>query len=138
MNNAYSIAAGYADNKNRFELWRERKEFDKWSSKATSAFFATLKRLEEAAERECGKIKIEDEEARRLICSRLSGVAEHRRWSRFLYINGFVVHSCTNKYNLVHKLLTRFSDIGDEQVNNDANGIVARKMLETRDPKKTV
>lgn len=138
MNNAYSIAAGYADNKNRFELWRERKEFDKWSSKATSAFFKTLKRLEEAAERECGKIKIENEEARRLICSRLSGVAEHRRWSRFLYINGFVVHSCTDKYNLVHKLLTRFSDIGDEQANNDANGIVARKMLEARDPKKTV
>ena len=138
MNNAYSIAAGSTDNNNRFELWRRRKEFDKWSSKAASAFFKTLKRLEEAAERECSKIKIKDEEKCRLICSRLSGVTEHRRWSRFLYVNGFVVHSCTNKFNLVHKLLKRFSDIGDEQAYNDANGIVARKMLEARDPKKTV
>lgn len=138
MNNAYSIAAGYADNKNRFELWRGRKEFDKWSSKAAIAFFETLKRLEEAAEEACTQRRIEDKEARRLICSRLSGVAEHRRWSRFLYVNGFVVHSSTDKYNLVHKLLTRFSKIGGEQANNDANGIVARKMLEARDPKKTV
>ena len=138
MNNAYSIAAGGTDNKNRFELWRGRKEFDKWSSKAASAFFKTLKRLEDAAKRECSKIKIADEEKCRLICSRLSGVAEHRRWSRFLYVNGFVVHSCTDKYNLVHKLLKRFSDIGDEQAYNDANGTVARKMLEARDPKKTV
>lgn len=138
MNYEYNIAAGWAGNKNRFELWRGRKEFDKWSSKAASAFFKTLKRLEDAAKRECSKIKIADEEKCRLICSRLSGVAEHRRWSRFLYVNGFVVHSCTDKYNLVHKLLKRFSDIGDEQAYNDANGIVARKMLEARDPKKTV
>lgn len=138
MNNAYSIAAGYADNKNRFELWRVRKEFDKWSSKAASTFYGTLVRLEKAAEEVCEKEGIKDEEKRRLICSRLSGVAEHRRWSRFLYINGFVVHSSTDKYNLVHKLLTRFSAIGEEQAYNDANGIVARKMLEARDPKKTV
>ena len=138
MNNEYNIAAGWADNKNRFELWRERKEFDKWSSKAASTFFDTLVRLEKAAELVCTKRGIEDEEARRLICSRLSGVAEHRRWSRFLYVNGFVAHSSTDKYNLVHKLLKRFSDIGDAQANNDANGIVAREMLEARDPKKTV
>ena len=138
MNNAYSIAAGYAETKNRFELWNEQPEFGRWSSKAASAFFKTLKRLEDAAKRECDKIKIKDEKKCRLICSRLSGVAEHRRWSRFLYVNGFVVHSHTDKYNLVHKLLKRFSDIGDEQANSDANGIVARKMLEARDPKKTV
>lgn len=138
MNNEYNIAAGWADNKNRFELWRERKEFDKWSSKAASTFYDTLIRLEKAAEQVCTQRNIKDKEARRLICSRLSGVAEHRRWSRFLYVNGFVVHSRTDKYNLVHELLKRFSDIGDEQAYNDANGIVARKMLEARDPKKTV
>ena len=138
MNNEYNIAAGWADNKNRFELWRERKEFDKWSSKAASTFYDTLIRLEKAAEQVCTQRNIKDKEARRLICSRLSGVAEHRRWSRFLYVNGFVAHSSTDKYNLVHKLLKRFSDIGDAQANNDANGIVAREMLEARDPKKTV
>ena len=138
MNYEYNLAAGWAGNKNRFELWRGQQEFDKWSSKAASAFYDTLVRLEKAAERECDKIKIKDEEARRLICSRLSGVAEHRRWSRFLYVNGFVVHSCTNKFNLVHKLLKRFSDLGDAQAYNDANGIVAKKCVEERDPEKTV
>lgn len=138
MNYEYNLAAGWAGNKNRFELWRERKEFDKWSSKAASTFYDTLIRLEKAAEQVCTQRNIKDKEARRLICSRLSGVAEHRRWSRFLYVNGFVAHSSTDKYNLVHKLLKRFSDIGDAQANNDANGIVAREMLEARDPKKTV
>ena len=138
MNYRYNLAAGWAGTKNRFELWNEQPEFGRWSSKAASAFFATLKRLEEAAEAVCTQRRIEDKEARRLICSRLSGVAEHRRWSRFLYINGFVVHSSTYKYNLVHKLLMSFSALGDAQAYNDANGIVARKMLEARDPEKTV
>lgn len=137
MNNEYNIAAGWAGNKNRFELWRERQEFDKWSSKAASAFYDTLVRLEKAAELVCTQRGIKDEEAR-LICSRLSGVAEHRRWSRFLYVNGFVVHSRTYKYNLVHKLLKSFSDLGDAQAYNDANGIVAKKCVEERDPEKTV
>lgn len=136
MNYEYNLAAGWAGTKNRFELWNEQPEFGRWSSKAASAFFVTLKRLEDAAKLVC-EDGIEDEEAR-LICSRLSGVAEHRRWSRFLYVNGFVVHSRTNKYNLVHKLLMSFSALGDEQAYNDANGIVARKMLEVRDPEKTV
>ena len=138
MNNEYNIAAGWAGNKNRFELWRGQQEFDKWSSKAASAFYDTLVRLEKAAEEVCTQRRIEDKEARRLICSRLSGVAEHRRWSRFLYVNGFVVHSRTDKYNLVHKMLTSFSDLGDAQAYNDANGIVAKKCVEERDPKKTV
>ena len=138
MNYEYNIAAGWAGNKNRFELWRGQQEFDKWSSKAASTFFDTLVRLEKAAEEACTQRRIEDEEGRRLICSRLSGVAEHRRWSRFLYVNGFVVHSRTDKYNLVHKLLTSFSALGDAQANNDANGIVAKKCVEERDPKKTV
>ena len=137
MNNEYNLAAGWAGNKNRFELWRERQEFDKWSSKAASAFYDTLVRLEKAAELVCTQRGIKDEEAR-LICSRLSGVAEHRRWSRFLYVNGFVVHSRTDKYNLVHKLLKSFSDLGDAQAYNDANGIVAKKCVEERDPEKTV
>ena len=63
---------------------------------------------------------------------------EDRRWSRFLYVNGFVVHSRTCKYNLVHKLLKSFSDLGDAQVYNDANGIVAKKCVEERDPEETV
>ena len=138
MNNEYNIAAGWAGNKNRFELWRGQQEFDKWSSKAASAFYDTLVRLEKAAEEVCTQENIEDKEARRLICSRLSGVAEHRRWSRFLYVNGFIVHSRTDKYNLVHKMLTSFSDLGDAQAYNDANGIVAKKCVEERDPKKTV
>ena len=138
MNNEYNIAAGWAGNKNRFELWRERQEFDKWSSKAASAFYDTLVRLEKAAKLVCEQYGIKDEEAR-LICSRLSGVAEHRRWSRFLYVNGFVVHSrTTDKYNLVHKLLKSFSDLGDAQAYNDANGIVAKKCVEERDPETTV
>ena len=137
MNNEYNIAAGWAGNKNRFELWRGQQEFDKWSSKAASAFYDTLVRLEKAAELVCTQNGIKDEEAR-LICSRLSGVAEHRRWSRFLYVNGFVVHSRTCKYNLVHKLLKSFSDLGDAQAYNDANGIVAKKCVEERDPEKTV
>ena len=138
MNNEYNIAAGWAGNKNRFELWRGQQEFDKWSSKAASAFYDTLVRLEKAAEEVCTQENIEDKEARRLICSRLSGVAEHRRWSRFLYVNGFIVHSRTDKYNLVHKMLTSFSDLGDAQAYNDANGIVAKKCVEERDPEKTV
>ena len=138
MNYEYNLAAGWAGTKNRFELWNEQPEFGRWSSKAASVFFVTLKRLEDAAKLVCEQNGIKDEEARRLICSRLSGVAEHRRWSRFLYVNGFVVHSCTNKFNLVHKLLKRFSDIGDEQAYNDANGIVAKKCVEERDPEKTV
>ena len=152
MNNEYNIAAGWAGNKNRFELWRGQQEFDKWSSKAASTFFDTLVRLEKAAELVCTQRGIGDEETR-LICSRLSGVAEHRRWSRFLYVNGFIRYSPGNeftlepkqnqgrdlaKYNLVHRLLTSFSDIGDEQAYNDANGIVAKKCVEERDPKKTV
>ena len=138
MNYEYNLAADWEVTENRFELWNKQPEFGRWSSKAASAFYDTLDRLEKAAEWECGKIKIGDEEERRLICSRLSGVAEHRRWSRFLYVNGFVVHSYTDKYNLVHKLLTSFSDLGDAQANNDANGIVAKKCVEERDPKKTV
>ena len=138
MNYEYNLAAGWAGNKNRFELWRGQQEFDKWSSKAASAFYDTLVRLEKAAEEVCTQRRIEDKEARRLICSRLSGVAEHRRWSRFLYVNGFVVHSRTDKYNLVHKMLTSFSDLGDAQAYNDANGIVAKKCVEERDPEKTV
>lgn len=159
MNYEYSRAAGWAGTKNRFELWNEQPEFGRWSSKAASTFFDTLYRLEKAAEWECGKIKIKNEEERRLICSRLSGVAEHRRWSRFHYINGFVKFpsmGCKGnekltlerkssdqwhdpaKYNLVHRLLTSFSALGDAQANNDANGIVAKKCVEERDPKKTV
>ena len=151
MNYEYNLAAGWAGTKNRFELWNEQPEFGRWSSKAASAFFATLKRLEDAAKLVC-EDGIEDEEAR-LICSRLSGVAEHRRWSRFHYVNGFIRYSPGNaftlepkqnqgrdlaKYNLVHRLLTSFSALGDAQANNDANGIVAKKCVEERDPKKTV
>ena len=153
MNYEYNLAAGWAGTKNRFELWNEQPEFGRWSSKAASTFYDTLDRLEKAAEWECGKIKIEDEEERRLICSRLSGVAEHRRWSRFHYVNGFIRYSPGNaftlepkqnqgrdlaKYNLVHRLLTSFSALGDAQAYNDANGIVAKKCVEERDPKKTV
>ena len=153
MNYEYNLAAGWAGTKNRFELWNEQPEFGRWSSKAASVFFVTLKRLEDAAKLVCEQDGIKDEEARRLICSRLSGVAEHRRWSRFHYVNGFIRYSPGNeftlepkqnqgrdlaKYNLVHRLLTSFSDLGDAQAYNDANGIVARKMLEARDPKKTV
>ena len=153
MNYEYNLAAGWAGTKNRFELWNAQPEFGRWSSKAASAFYDTLDRLEKAAENVCTQRRIEDEEARRLICSRLSGVAEHRRWSRFHYVNGFIRYSPGDeftlepkqyqgrdlaKYNLVHRLLTSFSDLGDAQANNDANGIVAKKCVEERDPKKTV
>ena len=153
MNYEYNLAAGWAGTKNRFELWNEQPEFGRWSSKAASAFYDTLVRLEKAAEEVCTQRRIEDKEARRLICSRLSGVAEHRRWSRFLYVNGFIRYSPGNeftlepkqnqgrdlaKYNLVHRLLTSFSDLGDAQAYNDANGIVAKKCVEERDPEKTV
>ena len=153
MNYRYNLAAGWAGTKNRFELWNEQPEFGRWSSKAASAFFVTLKRLEDAAKLVCEQDGIEDKEERRLICSRLSGVAEHRRWSRFLYVNGFIRYSPGNeftleskqnqgrdlaKYNLVHRLLTSFSDLGDAQAYNDANGIVAKKCVEERDPEKTV
>ncbi len=153
MNYEYNLAAGWAGTKNRFELWNEQPEFGRWSSKAASAFFVTLKRLEDAAKLVCEQDGIEDKEERRLICSRLSGVAEHRRWSRFLYVNGFIRYSPGNeftlepkqnqgrdlaKYNLVHRLLTSFSDLGDAQAYNDANGIVAKKCVEERDPEKTV
>ena len=152
MNYEYNLAAGWAGTKNRFELWNEQPEFGRWSSKAASVFFVTLKRLEDAVKLVCEQDGIEDEEAR-LICSRLSGVAEHRRWSRFHYVNGFIRYSPGNeftlepkqnqgrdlaKYNLVHRLLTSFSDLGDAQAYNDANGIVAKKCVEERDPKKTV
>ena len=153
MNYEYNLAAGWAGTKNRFELWNEQPEFGRWSSKAASAFYDTLVRLEKAAELVCTQRGIGDKEARRLICSRLSGVAEHRRWSRFLYVNGFIRYSPGNeftlepkqnqgrdlaKYNLVHRLLTSFSDLGDAQAYNDANGIVAKKCVEERDPEKTV
>ncbi len=137
MNYEYNLAAGWAGTKNRFELWNEQPEFGRWSSKAASTFFDTLVRLEKAAELVCTQRGIGDEETR-LICSRLSGVAEHRRWSRFHYVNGFVVHSRKDKYNLVHNLLKSFSDLGDAQAYNDANGIVAKKCVEERDPKKTI
>ena len=108
--------------------------YKKWSSKVASAYYYTLGSLENAVEEHSDYhfSQVQKVYAKKT----LSGAAEHRRWSRFHYINGFEryfggdsakeLSKPEKDRNLVHNMLCKFSDLPcNVQKYNHANGAQA-------------
>lgn len=147
MNYWYLKKSGYIPMNrasNRYSEWGRAdcpSLYKKWSSKVAVTFFQKLCALENGVRQVLEPSKagspassLDSDECEFAVKS-LSGAAEHRRWSRFHYVNGYELYGEENSLsiskqvkerNLVHNMLKNFSALTvSQQINNHANGAQA-------------
>lgn len=142
MNYWYTKASGNLPTgrvANKYSEWARENcpdIYKKWSSQVAEAYYYTLGVLENAVSAACVKNHFLSEAQKVHARKTLSAAAEHRRWSRFQYVNGFepyvagssaaVLSKAEKDRNLVHDMLCRFSDLQPyKQAYNHANGAQA-------------